>query len=60
MKRVMWVVLAVLFFCITARAQETPAWEINGGLLVYEGKFERPRIEFSHEWRNCLGHGKFE
>ena len=31
MKRVMWLVPAILFFCATAKAQDTPAWEVYGG-----------------------------
>jgi opacity protein-like surface antigen len=31
MKRVLWILPAVLLMCISARAQETPAWEIGGG-----------------------------
>src|SRR6202021_4054250 len=46
MKRVMWVVLAVLFFCITARAQETPAWEINGGYSYMRANLNGPGSGF--------------
>ena len=31
MKRVIWIIPAILLLSITARAQETPAWEISGG-----------------------------
>ena len=31
MKRVLWLVPAILLFCVSAKAQETPAWEIYGG-----------------------------
>ena len=31
MKRVIWIIPAILLLCISARAQETPAWEISGG-----------------------------
>lgn len=46
MKRVMWIVLAVLFFCITARAQETPAWEINGGYSYMRANLNGPGSSF--------------
>jgi hypothetical protein len=31
MKRVLWIVPAILALCISTRAQETPQWEIGGG-----------------------------
>ena len=31
MKRVLWILPAVLMFCLNTRAQETPAWDIAGG-----------------------------
>jgi opacity protein-like surface antigen len=31
MKRVLWIVPAILMLCVSARAQETPVWEIGGG-----------------------------
>ena len=31
MKRLFWIIPAILLFSFTARAQETPAWEISGG-----------------------------
>ena len=31
MKRVIWIVPAILFLCVSSHAQETPAWEIYGG-----------------------------
>jgi hypothetical protein len=31
MKPVFWLIPALLLLCITARAQETPAWEASGG-----------------------------
>src|ERR1035441_10985324 len=31
MKRVIWLVPAILFFCATAKAQDTPGWEVYGG-----------------------------
>jgi hypothetical protein len=31
MKRVMWLIPAVLLFCAAAKAQDTPAWEVYGG-----------------------------
>ena len=31
MKRVLWLVPALMLFCATAKAQDVPAWEIYGG-----------------------------
>jgi len=31
MRRLIWLLSAVLFFCIPASAQETPQWELSGG-----------------------------
>jgi hypothetical protein len=31
MRRVLWLVPVILLFCATAKAQDTPAWEIYGG-----------------------------
>jgi Outer membrane protein beta-barrel domain len=31
MRRLIWMIPAVLFFCMPARAQETPWWELSGG-----------------------------
>jgi hypothetical protein len=31
MKQIFWIIPAILLFSFTARAQETPAWEISGG-----------------------------
>jgi hypothetical protein len=31
MKRIFWIIPAILLLSITARAQETPAWEVSGG-----------------------------
>ncbi|MGA7792107.1 MAG: porin family protein [Candidatus Acidiferrales bacterium] len=31
MKRVIWIIPAILLLSFTARAQETPSWEISGG-----------------------------
>ncbi len=36
MKRVIWFIPAILLFSLTARAQETPAWEISGGYSYME------------------------
>lgn len=38
MKRLVWLVPAILLFCFTnAQAQETPAWEIAGGYSYLDG-----------------------
>jgi hypothetical protein len=31
MKRFVWLVPAIFLFCLTAKAQDTPAWEVAGG-----------------------------
>ena len=31
MRRLIWLLPAVFFFCIPASAQETPQWELSGG-----------------------------
>jgi hypothetical protein len=36
MKRVLWLIPAILLFSIAARAQETPAWEVSGGYSYFE------------------------
>ena len=36
MKRVLWLIPAILLFSIAARAQETPEWEISGGYSYFE------------------------
>lgn len=41
MKRVMWLVPAILFFCVSAKAQDIPAWEAAGG--------------YSYLWANVNG-----
>jgi hypothetical protein len=41
MKRVMWLVPAILFFCVSAKAQDVPAWELQGG--------------YSYLWANVSG-----
>jgi hypothetical protein len=38
MKRVIWIIPAILFLCVTSQAQETtPAWEIYGGYSYLKG-----------------------
>lgn len=41
MKRVLWLVPAILFLCVSAKAQDTPAWEAGGG--------------YSYLWANVSG-----
>jgi Outer membrane protein beta-barrel domain len=31
MKRLLWIVPAILIFCVSAKAQNVPAWEVYGG-----------------------------
>jgi hypothetical protein len=31
MKRFVWLIPAMFLFCLTAKAQDTPAWEVSGG-----------------------------
>lgn len=37
MKRFMWIVPAILLFCVNAKAQETPWWELSGGYSYLQG-----------------------
>jgi hypothetical protein len=37
MKRLIWVVPAVLFLCFSAKAQETPWLELSGGYSYFQG-----------------------
>jgi len=36
MKRFAWLIPAIFLFCLTAKAQETPAWEVSGGYSYLE------------------------
>lgn len=47
MKRVIWLVPAILLFCVTAQAQETPAWEIFGGYSYLRANFSGPGSSFN-------------
>jgi opacity protein-like surface antigen len=46
MKRVTWLVPAILLLCVGARAQETPAWEINGGYSYLRANLNGPGGSF--------------
>ena len=46
MKRVIWLVPVVLFFCAGARAQDTPAWEIGGGYSYLRANLGGPGGSF--------------
>jgi hypothetical protein len=39
MKRVIWIIPAILMLSFTARAQETPAWDISGGFSYLQADF---------------------
>jgi len=36
MKRFAWLIPALFLFCLSAKAQETPAWELSGGYSYLE------------------------
>jgi len=42
----MWAVVVVVFFCMTAHAQETPAWEIYGGYSYLKANLNGPGSNF--------------
>lgn len=42
MKRAVWIIAAILLCGLSARAQETPAWEISGGYSYLRGDFNNP------------------
>jgi outer membrane protein with beta-barrel domain len=39
MKRVIWIIPAILVLSFTARAQETPAWDVSGGFSYLQADF---------------------
>ena len=47
MKRVIWLVPAILLLSITARAQDTPAWEISGGYSYLEANLNGTRFHLN-------------
>jgi len=47
MKSTLWLIVAVLFLCPTARSQETPAWEISAGYSSLTGNLIHPRFHLN-------------
>jgi hypothetical protein len=48
MKRVIWVIPAILFLCLSSQAQETtPEWEIYGGYSFLKAKLNGPGSSFN-------------
>jgi opacity protein-like surface antigen len=46
MKRVIWILPAILLFCITSHAQETPEWELYGGYSYLKANLNGPGPSF--------------
>jgi opacity protein-like surface antigen len=46
MKRIIWVVLAILVSCVSAHAQEIPQWEIFGGYSYLRANLSGPGSSF--------------
>lgn len=46
MKRVLWLVPAILLFTMTAKAQETPQWEVAGGYSFLNANMSGPGPSF--------------
>lgn len=46
MKRMLWVVPAILAFCMTAHAQVTPQWELFGGYTYLDANLSGPGPSF--------------
>jgi hypothetical protein len=46
MKRVIWILPAILLFCITSHAQETPEWELYGGYSYLKANLNGPGSNF--------------
>lgn len=48
MKRVLWIVPAILFLCVSSQAQETtPSWEIYGGYSYLKANLNGPGSSFN-------------
>jgi opacity protein-like surface antigen len=47
MKQCLWLVLTVLILGTTARAQQTPAWELSGGYSSLTGNLIHPRFHLN-------------
>ena len=43
MKRVLWLIPAILLFSLTAKAQDTPQWEISGGYSYLDANLAHRR-----------------
>lgn len=46
MKRVLWLVPAILLLSLTAKAQDTPQWEISGGYSYLGANYSGPGPSF--------------
>jgi len=47
MKRAIWIIPAILLLSLTARAQETPAWELSGGYSYLEANLNGTRFHLN-------------
>lgn len=49
MKRVIWLIPAILIFCMTSQAQETaaPAWDVSGGYSYLYGDFSNTKFHLN-------------
>jgi hypothetical protein len=55
LKRFLWLALTALFLCTTARAQETPAWEISAGYSSLTGNLIHPRFHLDGGYASLTG-----
>ena|ERR1700690_3896569 len=46
MKRVLWLVPAILLLSLTAKAQDTPQWEVSGGYSYLDANLSGPGSSF--------------
>lgn len=46
MKRLLWIFPVILGFCLTARGQEIPQWELYGGYTYMRANFSGPGSSF--------------
>ena len=47
MKSAIWLIPAILIFTITARAQETPAWDVSAGYSYLYGDFNNTKFHLN-------------
>lgn len=55
MKQFLWLIVTVLFLCVTARAQETPAWEVSAGYSSLTGNLIHPRFHLNGGYASLTG-----